>query len=278
MSGVPVYSNRGRGGGWELIGGARTDLTGLSEREAQALMVAANVGGAGGGMLGPELSGALRKLVQAMPETFRGGAEVASRAVHVDPNRWSGPGVGADPYFLEPLQEAVLGGRQIELGYQAPGREASMRRVHPWGLVTKASIWYLVAGTERGRRTFRVSRVQSVELTGDKVERPDDFDLGNAWDAIKADFGVYVSADAVETTAVVQPWMMSPLRNLQSSRVEELVRRDDGRLLVRVSSSSLDVLAYGFAGLGPDVELDGPPELIARLGAIGEDLATRYSS
>ena len=41
MAGVPVYSVRGRGGGWRLVGGARTDLSGLTASEARALFLVA---------------------------------------------------------------------------------------------------------------------------------------------------------------------------------------------------------------------------------------------
>ena len=41
MAGVPVYSQQGRNGGWQLIGGARTDLSGLTSDEARALFLVA---------------------------------------------------------------------------------------------------------------------------------------------------------------------------------------------------------------------------------------------
>ena len=56
-----------------------------------------------------------------------------------------------------------------------------MRTVHPLGLVDKGSVWYLVAGTDAGMRTFRVSRVRSVERTTERVVRPADFDLAETW-------------------------------------------------------------------------------------------------
>ena len=41
MAGIPVYSQAGRGGGWSLIGGARTDLSGLTAAEARTLFLVA---------------------------------------------------------------------------------------------------------------------------------------------------------------------------------------------------------------------------------------------
>lgn len=276
MSGVPVYSSRGRGGGWSLVGGARTDLTGLTKSEARALMLAASIGGAGQDQPGGDLRAAVAKLVQAMPETFRPLAAGAAGAVHVDPNRWSGGGVGPEPEWLEPLQQAVFEGIQVELGYGAPGREPTERRVHPLGLVTKAGIWYLVALTGRGRRTFRVSRVTSVEATGEPIERPPDFDLAAAWREIKADFSAQLSAGDIVATAVVEPWALTPLRALRWARVAVVDRLADGRFSVELSAESIEVLAYGFAGLGPTTAVEGPQEVIDQLAAVGRDLVARY--
>src|SRR5690606_24929580 len=175
MAGIPVYSQPGRNGGWSLLGGARTDLSGLTAAEARALFLLAGPSS----RVTPEAKAALRKLVQALPETFRAEAEAAASAVVLDPAQW-GATPAPPPPFLDELQRAVVAGRQVELGYaDREGRE-SVRTVHPLGLVSKTSVWYLVAGTDAGLRTFRVSRVRSVTVTDRPVERPEDFDLEEA--------------------------------------------------------------------------------------------------
>lgn len=68
-TGVPVYPQPGRGGGWSLVGGARTDLTGLTASEARALFLLVGPAAA----LSPQAKAALSKLVRALPDTFRGG-------------------------------------------------------------------------------------------------------------------------------------------------------------------------------------------------------------
>ncbi|MGH3545431.1 MAG: helix-turn-helix transcriptional regulator, partial [Mycobacteriales bacterium] len=83
-AGIPVYPQPGRGGGWSLLGGARTDLSGLTATEAQALFLL--VGPAAS--TAPKVKSALRKLVRALPDTFRTDAEAAVNAVVIDPARW----------------------------------------------------------------------------------------------------------------------------------------------------------------------------------------------
>src|SRR4051812_29240842 len=74
MAGLPVYSQQGRNGGWRLAGGGRTDLSGLTAQEAQALFLVAGPSSSAT----PEVRAALRKLTRALPEPMRPQAEAAS--------------------------------------------------------------------------------------------------------------------------------------------------------------------------------------------------------
>ena len=181
IAGIPVYSQAGRGGGWSLIGGARTDLSGLTAAEARTLFMVAGPSSTAT----PEAKAALRKLVQALPETFRADAEAAASAIVLDPAAWGGT-TRPRPAHLDELQRAVVDGVQVRLGYADRTRNETVRTVHPLGLVDKGSVWYLVAGTDAGMRTFRVSRVRSVERTTDPVVRPPDFDLATTWQGVVA--------------------------------------------------------------------------------------------
>ena len=155
IAGIPVYSQPGKGGGWSLLGGARTDLSGLTAAEARTLFMIAGPSSTAT----PEAKAALRKLVQALPETFRADAEAAASAIVLDPAGWGGTAT-PDPHHLDVLQQAVIDGVQVRLAYADRTRSETERTVHPLGLVEKGSVWYLVADTDAGLRTFRVSRVR----------------------------------------------------------------------------------------------------------------------
>src|SRR5687768_4942763 len=170
VAGIPVYAQPGRGGGWSLLGGARTDLSGLTAAEARTLFLVAGPSST----LAPEAKAALRKLVQALPGTFRAEAEAAASAVVIDPAAWGGR-VAAKPPHLDALQRAVIEGVQVRLGYADRAGRESERIVHPLGLVEKDAVWYLIANTEAGLRTFRVWRVRSVTLTREPLVRPEGF-------------------------------------------------------------------------------------------------------
>jgi predicted DNA-binding transcriptional regulator YafY len=271
MAGIPVYSQAGRNGGWSLVGGARTDLSGLTAAEARALFLLAGPSAA----LTPEAKTALRKLVQALPETFRSAAEAAAAAIVLDPAGW-GDQPPADPPHLEALQQAVVDGRRVRIGYSDRRRQQTDRTVHPLGLVEKGSLWYLVAGTETGMRTFRLSRIQWVEVTDEPVDRPADFDLATAWQATVA--AVEERRTSVRAIVHVDRLAVGPLR--QQFGTGFRVLRDglpDGRVEVEIGMAYPNRIAEQLAGWGAHVEVVSPEEVRDLLAEIGNQLVARYA-
>ncbi|MFK8024140.1 MAG: helix-turn-helix transcriptional regulator [Ilumatobacter sp.] len=274
VAGIPVYSRQGRGGGWTLVGGATTDLTGLRSPEARALMTMA----AAAGQATPDFASALAKLTQAMPDPVRREAERAVASVVSDPTTWGDPdSLLAEPTrdeWREPLQAAVLDHRRIELAYDTPRTGRSVRYVDPLGLVVKRGVWYLLADTANGHRSFRLDRVEGFTLTGDTFEPPAEFDLGAAWSTITERYGE--QATRVKTSAIVTSWSLGPLRALG---VETVVDGDasDGRLHVTLGARSNEILGAQIAGLIDHVELIEPdPKLVEFLGEVGRQLVSRY--
>jgi predicted DNA-binding transcriptional regulator YafY len=272
MAGIPVYSRQGRNGGWQLLGGARTDLSGLTAPEARALFLVAGPSSSAT----PEVKAALRKLVRALPEPFRSDAEAAQSAVVVDHNAWGGRRRDRPtPLFLDAVQDAVIQGEQLRLGYEARDRTPSTRVVHPLGLATKNQTWYLVADTDAGLRTFRIERVRSVEPLGLPVVRPAGFDLAEAWRMITDEVDQKVAA--VRGRGTASPAVVSLLRMIFGDRVRIGPSGDDGRVEIEVAAAHLHALAGELAGLGSAVELHDPPELREQLGRIGTELAALYA-
>jgi predicted DNA-binding transcriptional regulator YafY len=271
MAGIPVYSQAGRGGGWSLLGGARTDLSGLTATEARTLFLVAGPSASAT----PQVKAALRKLVRALPEPFRAEAEAAASAVVIDPTSWDRTHVPA-PAHLEILQRAVVEGVQARIVYAAPERAESERTVHPLGLVAKASVWYLVAGTDAGMRTFRVSRIRSVALTEVPVERPDGFDLEAHWRSVVAQLDE--RRVTFRATARVAPEAVPWLRSAFGTRLSVRETRADGHADVEIRSWSARTLAAELAGFGSAVEVLQPSEVREELARVGAELADRYGA
>lgn len=269
MAGIPVYSQAGRGGGWSLIGGARTDLSGLTAAEARTLFMVAGPSSTAT----PEAKAALRKLVQALPATFRAEAEAAAAAVVLDPAGW-GAATAARPTHLGELQDAVVSGRQVRLAYADRARAESERTVHPLGLVQKGMVWYLVADTANGMRTFRLSRIRSVVITDDPVVRPADFDLAATWRSVVET----IEERRTTARAVVRiaPAMVAGLRGQFAASCTVLGEVEDGRLEVEVGAGRHQMIAEQLAGWGALIEVVGPAEVRDELARIGRELVARY--
>jgi len=270
MAGLPVYARQGRNGGWQLAGGGRTDLSGLTAAEARALFLVAGPSSAAT----PEVKAALRKLMRALPEGFRSEAEAASTAIVVDPQGWGRDPVHRSPAHLDAVQRAVIEGEQLTLGYVARDRAITTRVVHPLGLAAKGSAWYLVADTVSGLRTFRVDRISSVESTGLRVVRPDGFNLAEAWRLITETVDqrrTPLLARAVAAADAV--WLC---RAVFGTRVNIGPRDADGRVALEIRASSAQALAGEIAGLATMVEVLDPPEVRAHLALIGTGLAHLY--
>ncbi len=271
-AGLPVYSTPGRNGGWNLLGGARTDLTGLTAAEARALFLVAGPGSAAT----PAVKAGLRKLLSALPETMRDDAESASVALVVDPTRWGQKSVDRPaPRWLDDLQSAVIGGEQVVLGYVSPKAETTSRVVHPLGIAAKGLAWYLVADTSAGLRTFRVDSVSSVVGTGNRVVRPEGFDLASAWKLI---------TERVEQHAVVSARVLAhrdslrPLRWIFGPKLRIGPAGPDERIEVEVGAPDQAALVRKLVMFGAAVEVTEPSAIRTELARMGRELVMLYET
>lgn len=265
-AGIPVYPQRGRGGGWQLLGGGRTDLSGLNFGEMQALFTLLGPEAA----ISPEVAAAARKLVRALPESFRTSAIAASSAVVVDRERW-GRVPAPPPELRDGLRDAIVGRRRIRFDYR-DGRIST----DPWGLVDKSGLWYLLADPGGGVRTYRVDRMSGLQLDEATFTPPADLDLDAVWDAIRT--RLEQRRNAVTAFVLVPASVVGPLRDVLGARhVRELGTEPDGRVRLEVGSNTTEMLARQLAGWEPEADVEGPPEVRAALAALGRSLAGRYA-
>ncbi|GGQ26071.1 helix-turn-helix transcriptional regulator [Streptosporangium pseudovulgare] len=268
-AGVPVYPQPGRGGGWSLVGGARTDLSGLTAPEARALFLL--VGPAAS--VSAEARAALRKLVRALPGTFRAEAEAAAEATVTDPVRW-GEQDRPRPPMVDLLQSAVIRRHRVRLTYVGHAGERTERLADPWGLIDKDDVWYLLAGTDRGRRTFRVDRVARVEETGEPVERPDDFVLATAWQEVVDE--VERRRSRTWATVLVEERFAPILCHRFGRHCHIDGEPDRGRVRVRLAAPTPLDIARDLAGWGALVEVVEPRSVRDELARIGAELVGRH--
>ncbi|PRY13481.1 helix-turn-helix transcriptional regulator [Kineococcus rhizosphaerae] len=271
-AGVPVWTERGRGGGISLVENWRTDVTGFTTHEARALF---------SGAVGtndpqrPAWESAVRKLLAATPAAHREPFRRAAERILVEPLGWRAR--QQDPPHLPGLQEAVFSARRVRLTYRSAGaRRASTRSLDPVGLVAKGGTWYLVAVTATGERLFRVDRVEDVAVLDDPVAA-DLPDLPGVWARLRAE----VERQHVPGVAVrlrVRPEDVGLVLRIADAQLvaEPEVSGTGEFLLVAATFRALPAARAVLLGLGPLLTVLDPPELVADLVRTARDVLRTY--
>lgn len=264
-AGVPVYAERGRDGGFALLAGWSTDLTGLTHAEARALLVA------GSRAPGPELAAAMRKVVAALPDTQRATATRAAGRVLLRSEGMVRDAPDPVPDVLPVVQEAVFGGRRLRLRYASPDAEPRWRTVDPVGLVDAGGQWYLLATHDGADRTYRVSRVRDAEVLDEPAAPTDDVDLEQLWEERRTRFRASMG------TLPARVRIRATRRGALPGPVAVDAESADGEW--RVLEVRFGDRAHAEAvlwALAPDAEALDPPELRAALAARASATAEQH--
>lgn len=274
-AGIPVTAERGAGGGWSLVEGYRTELTGLSEAEAQALVVPGPRRLLADLRLDRAAEGALLKLLAALPAMVRQRADEARRKIHVDVSGW-GSSPEAVPCF-QAVQEAVWGERRLEMTYERGfDGEPVERRVDPLGLVAKGSVWYLVAAVEEEVRWYRVSRISAARVLDEAARLPEGFDLAAFWERSSAEFKA--SIPRFYATFRVHPEVLPRLwaagRFAKVERVGEV--DEEGWTRVEMRFQFEEEAAEVALSFGPRLEVLDPPSVREHVANLARAVVAFY--
>jgi predicted DNA-binding transcriptional regulator YafY len=276
-AGVPLYADAGHRGGYRLLEGYRTRLTGLNAGEAEALFLSGAPGPAADLGFGPALASAQLKLRAALPPELRVQADRLRTRFLLDAPGWYAD--DADLAFLPQVADAVWRSRAVEVRYRRWKEPTDVdRRLEPYGLVLKAGRWYAVAGPGPEPRTYRVDQILRLTATEDGFEVPDGFVLADFWRGYQDDFHTRLhQADAV---VLLAPSAAERLTGAAARAFAATGTTAPGGRMIRATlpiESQEQALAL-FLSLGVDVEVLAPPDLRARLAATVRDLARRYAS
>jgi predicted DNA-binding transcriptional regulator YafY len=269
-SGVPVVADRGSCGGWRLLDGYQTKLTGMTAAEIQSLFVGRPARLVAD--LGMTQSGeaALLKLAASLPERARREAEFARRRIHIDARGWRDPGesVGALPVLLA----AIWQERRVRFLYTKVDCDASLRTVDPLGLVAKGSTWYLVARSVGETKSYRVSRIAEPVILAGAATAPEDFDLAAYWGRSAEEFRKQLPR--YYATFRVEPPVLRWAR-YRGWRLEEETP-DGDRVRIRIRFDVAEEARQFALSFGAAVEVVEPVELREAVVAAARELLDRY--
>jgi predicted DNA-binding transcriptional regulator YafY len=291
-AGVPVYGEPGREGGYRLLDGYRTQLTGLSATEARALVLAGLPEAAAALGLSQALAAAQLKLHAATPGPHRDRSQLFGERVHIDAPAWHAePETG--PHLIA-LLEAAVRQHRVRVTYRSWNQaEPSPRLLEPYGVVFKAGRWYLVArrlGPESAQfRTYRVAKVCTLETLDDFDREP--FDLGRHWREYTADYDARRLTMKAEIR--LSPKGFRLLQELPDAALVQAARaaadlagqtesagpteHAAGWIRATIPIESVELAGTLLLGLGAEVEVLAPPELRRRMADSAQALLDLYS-
>ncbi|MFD7575203.1 helix-turn-helix transcriptional regulator [Streptomyces sp. NPDC059810] len=275
-AGVPVYADRGRAGGYRLVGGYRTRLTGLARGEAEALFLSGLPGALRDMGLEDAASAARLKVSAALLPSLRDAPDsVAQRFLLDAPGWYQEP---ETPELLPPIAEAVWDDRTVAARYRRGDREVE-RELAPYGLVLKAGVWYLCARSGTAFRTYRVDRFVSVALTVERFERDEGFDLSAFWAERAAEFARSILRAEIVVRLTEAGARRLPYVTDRGAAEEALAAAvaEDGGLRVVLPVESEEVAFSQLLTLGPEAEVLAPASLRKRFGAAARAMASRYT-
>jgi predicted DNA-binding transcriptional regulator YafY len=285
-AGVPVYAERGTGGGCALLDSYRTTLTGLTDAEVRALFVTTLPAALVQLGLGAELKAALLKLSAALPAGRRQEEAWVRQRIHLD---WSGAEQAHEPVpHLPVLKQAVWEDRRLWLHRRLPAGPATTileRLVEPLGLVTQAGDWHLVCNAGGQFRVYRVASVLEARIRAERFERPAGFDLAAFWAGWRAERegrrARYVAT--VRVSPQMAPWLpqifgSSVEAQLDAAAADDTARDGAGWITLSLSFDSLEAARSRLLGLGAAVEVLAPLPLRLSLADYAAQVAALYGT
>ena len=273
-AGVPVFAERGNGGGWSLMEAYKTNLTGLNNSEIQALFLTKPAQLLSDLGLRQASEGGLIKLLAALPSVSRRDAEYARQRIHIDTAGWRNS--PENVAWLPVLHDAIWQERKLQFTYERAGCEASERLADPLGLVAKGSVWYLVAAVDGEPRTYRASRIREARVTDQPCARPPDFDLATHWQQSAVDFRASLPRyyAKVRIAPAVFPWMAYMGR---ASRVEHSEPCADGWSTLSMRFDAEEEAAQFALSFGAQAEVLEPEPLREKVVAAAQEIVSLYA-
>jgi predicted DNA-binding transcriptional regulator YafY len=280
-TGIPIYATRGRAGGFQLLEGYRTKLTGLTPNEADSLFLAGLPTAAADLGLGGVLATTQLKLLAALPPQLRERAERIRDRFHLDAPGWER--AADSPPFLAVVADAVWDERRLEMRYERSNRVVVDRVVDPLGLVLKAGVWYLVAAVpddDRRPRAYRLSRVRAAVALDAPVVRPAGFDLASHWTDYQRDYEQRIfHGHATIRLSPTGRQLLFLIGSAAAKAGHAAMQPPDERgwTVTTVPVESVRHAQHALMQLGADVEILAPRELRAAVAASAQAMVQGYA-
>ncbi|MBM7553237.1 helix-turn-helix transcriptional regulator [Thalassobacillus pellis] len=268
-SGIPVVAERGKNGGWSLLEGYRTNLTGLKESEIRSLFISPSSQLLDDLGLARPSEEARNKLMAAIPSEYHKNVKDIWNRIHIDTSAWKKRNEKIEAF--EVLKNAIWMENKLAIVYQRADGSRTDRVVKPLGLVAKGSRWYFIAAKDNHEiRSYRASRIKSAEPIDETFERPHDFDLAEYWKSSTEAFINNLPRYEVSVKAApsIMPRLLFTDRFVKNVEAEEMNR--DGWTPVKLSFDTEEEAKGFILGFADQIRVIEPTELHDKILAMAE--------
>ena len=271
--GIPLYSERGRYGGFSLVRGYKLPPLVFTAEEATVLYMGANlVREVWGETYDDAVTAVTAKLDNVLPDDLRQEVDSAQQSLvilgglaRIDYRPWS--------ETIHTLRQCIGNRRCVHLLYRRAARlEETSRVVEPYALAFQWGLWYLVGycHLRQDMRTFRVDRIQRIEALEDHYTIPRDFSVREHMERTMRSELTY----AVEVR--LEPEVAHAVREWHGDWME-MIDRPDGSITARFGVADLEWVSGWVRGFGLAAKVLGPPELIERVQTAAKGVLLRYA-
>ncbi|MGE8206837.1 helix-turn-helix transcriptional regulator [Heyndrickxia sp. NPDC080065] len=275
-TGIPVFAERGKNGGWSLLEGYRTNLTGLKESEIRTLLVSPSTQLLDDLGMTSTSEEARNKLIASLPSIYRENAKDVWNRIHIDTSAWRKRNEKMETF--EVLKNSIWNENKLKIDYERADGETNERIVNPLGLVAKGNRWYFIAAKDSDEiRNYRVSRIKSAEPISETFERPKDFNLAGYWRSSTKAFieNLPKYEVLVEAASSILPRLQFTDRFVQ---IEEVLNKNqEGWITVKLFFNTEDEAKGYILGFANQMKVIQPKELHNKILKMAEATVSFYN-
>ncbi len=259
MAGIPVYSERGHGGGITVMDGYRIDRTLLSSDDMQAIL---------SGLRSLDSVSATNRYRQLMEKLSADDTACVNTDSHIiiDLSSWD-KAVFAEKTEL--IKKAIEQRRLIAFRYFSPNGE-SERRIEPYHLVFQWSSWYVWGYcTEReDYRMFKLTRMTELTVTDEKC----------AARVVPGYIADKLSHTESEVKVTVRFDVSVKWRIVDEFGIDVLKYNDDGDIVIDFTWSDKQSLFGYIMTFGINAEIMEPSEYRQEFAGLAKEIYLKYQT
>jgi len=211
----------------------------------------------------------MEKLKNALPAPQLAMLDARLKQLVIDLSPWHGDALVRDK--LAAIRQAIEAARMLELTYADSEGQRTERRVEPYSLILKGSIWYLYAwcALRQDFRYFRISRIRSFRETGERFTMRE-----LLHEPIPTEPEWETPRKLIPLELKFSPQMESIITEWFGGETEKC---DDGRIVLRTAYPEENWL-YGFLlSFGDELEVVSPPHIRSILAVISRKIFEKYA-